>query len=147
MSIPIARRRGGIRLEIRIVRYLCADARCAATWRILPAFVARHLWRAWETIVDAVNAPPATNTDATPIPRRTAQRWHARLQAPAKQLVVLLAMTCGAVLDAIARRAGLRATRSELVDHYAVVTRAPSGRALGHLASLVHRLEPGLRLM
>ena len=144
---PRRKLRGGSRTEIRIIRYLCAYARCAATWRILPAFVARHLWRAWETVAATVSAPPAANTDATTIPRRTARRWHARLQAPAKHLIVLLATTYGSVLETIAKRAGLQATRSELVDHYAVVIRPPVGRALGHLASLVHRLEPGFRLM
>ena len=72
--------RGAIRPQIHIIRYLCADARCGATWRILPAFVARHLWRAWATVADAVSAQPAAMT----IARRTAQRWRARLQARAK---------------------------------------------------------------
>lgn len=134
--------RGGIQQQIYIVRYLCADAQCGATWRILPAFVARHLWRAWATVADAVAKP-----EERAIARRTAQRWHARLQARAKQLVVLLATTCGVELTAIATRAGLWATRSELVDHYAAVTGVASGRALEALATLAHRLERGLRLM
>src|SRR6266478_5708225 len=35
---------------IKIVRYICASTDCQATWRLLPAFVARHLWRQWATV-------------------------------------------------------------------------------------------------
>ena len=31
---------------VRIIQYVCAAAECGATWRILPRFLARHLWRA-----------------------------------------------------------------------------------------------------
>jgi hypothetical protein len=188
--------------EIRIRRYICANKKCQATWRILPAFLARHLWRAWPTVervalsatLPAVAVPatplagatsatppavpatplavpatplavatsatplavPATPlagaTSATPpapIPKRTAQRWRARLASQAKQLVVLLAGCCGTVLEAIAKKAGLWATRAELVDVHARMTktRFAPGRRLADLAALVHRLEPGLRLM
>src|SRR5438309_1486666 len=32
---------------VRIVIHRCAELGCRATWRILPAFVARRLWRTW----------------------------------------------------------------------------------------------------
>jgi hypothetical protein len=167
--------------EIRIRRYICANKECHATWRILPAFLARHLWRVWPTVervaLPATVAVPATPpaapmtppavpatplavaTSATPsvvpatppapIPERTAQRWRARLASQAKQLVVLLAVSGGTLLEAIAKQAGHWATRAELVDVYARMTetlRAP-GRRLADLAAIVHRLERGLRLM
>jgi hypothetical protein len=165
--------------EIRIRRYICANKKCQATWRILPAFLARHLWRVWPTVerealpatLPAVAVPatllavatsptppavPATPlavatspTPPAPIPKRTAQRWRARLASQAKQLVVLLASSCGTLLEAIAKKAGLWATRAELVDVHARMTktRLAPGRRLADLAALVHRLEPGLRLM
>jgi hypothetical protein len=182
--------------EIRIRRYICANKDCQATWRILPAFLARHLWHVWPTVErvalpavavpatplavatsatpPAVPTPPpaisatplAVATSATPpavsttslavpapppasIPKRTAQRWRARLASQAKQLVVLLAVSGGTLLEAIAKQAGHWATRAELVDVHARMTetlRAP-GRRLADLAAIVHRLEPRLRLM
>ncbi len=65
----------------------------------------------------------------------------------ARQLVVLLAVSGGVLLEAIAKRAGLLATRSELVDVHASMAEAPRGRRLADLAVLVHRLERGIRLM
>jgi hypothetical protein len=166
--------------EICIRRYICANKDCQATWRILPAFLARHLWRVWPTVervalpatppavvpatplavpVATSATPLAVATSATPpavlatppapIPKRTAQRWRARLASQAKQLVVLLAVSGGSLLETIAKKAGLWATRAELVDVHARTTESllAPGRRLADLAALVHRLEPGLRLM
>ncbi len=147
--------------EIRIRRYICANKECQATWRILPAFLARHLWRVWPTVervalpatplAVAVPAtpPPASATPLAPIPKRTAQRWRERLASQAKQLVVLLAVSGGTLLEAIAKQAGLCATRAELVDVHARMTETllSPGRRLADLAAIVHRLERGLRLM
>jgi hypothetical protein len=137
----------GLPPEIPIVRHICADPTCEATWRILPAFLARHLWRVWETVERAVleEAPPAPTDER--IPEQTVQRWRARLFSMARQLVVLLATGGGALLEAIAMRVGLLATRSELVDVHASMAEAPRGRRLADLAVLVHRLERGIRLM
>lgn len=41
--------------EISIVRHRCVNPKCGATWRILPAFLARHLHRAWRTIERTVD--------------------------------------------------------------------------------------------
>src|SRR5262249_57182772 len=68
----------GLPPEIPIVRHICADPACAATWRILPAFLARHLWRAWPTVERTVSeAPPPLGP--APIPERTERRWRSRL--------------------------------------------------------------------
>lgn len=145
--------------EIRVRRYICANKDCQATWRILPAFVARRLWRVWPTVEHTVSdalpppppAPPPPCTPPTPsassVPERTARRWRERLAARARQLVVLLATSGGALLEAIAKRAGLDATRFELVGAYAHVAATPRARRLADLAALIHRLHQGLRLV
>ncbi len=142
----------GMPPEIAIVRHICADAACAATWRILPAFLARHLWRVWRTVERTVSEEePASGHAPERIPERipesTARRWRARLASMAIQLVVLLATSGGILLEAIAKRAGLDATRAELVDVHAERTEAPPGRRLADLSTLIHRLERGIRLM
>jgi len=132
--------------EITIVRYICAS--CEATWRVLPAFLARHLWRSWLTVERTVSTgPPPPPSTAASIPKRTTRRWRERLASAARQLVVLLATSGGALLEAIVKRAGVEATRQELVDVHAEVAATPLERRLADLAALVHRLERGIRLM
>jgi hypothetical protein len=137
----------GLPPEIRIVRHICAGPACAATWRILPAFLARHLWRAWPTVERTVmpfaRSPPAS----TPIPRKTARRWGERLASAARQLVVLLATSGGVLLEKIAKRTDHESTRLELVHVHADVAITPLERRLADLAAIVHRLERGIRLM
>jgi hypothetical protein len=130
---------------ITIVRYICVETTCGATWRILPVFLARHLWRVWPTTERTVSPP--RGIDAAPVPKRTAQRWRARLAASARQLVIVLATTGGAILEDIAKRAGLDSTRLELMEIHTERTATPLGWRLANLAALVHRLEQGIRLM
>jgi hypothetical protein len=137
----------GMPPEITIVRHICAAPSCGATWRILPAFLARHLWRVWETVERTVSEAALPVVAPARIPKQTAQRWRARVASIARQLVVLLATSGGVLLEAIAKQVGLLATRSELVDGHARMTEAPPGRRLADLAALVHRLERGIRLM
>jgi hypothetical protein len=138
----------GLPSVITIVRYVCTAPECRATWRILPAFVARHLWRVWPTVERIAHpAQPPPVVEPAPIPARTARRWRARLASLAAQLVVLLAASGGVLLEAIAKRAGLESTRFELVDVHAQVAETPPRRRLADLAALVHRLERGIRLM
>jgi len=138
----------GLPAVVRIIQYVCAAAACGATWRILPRFLARHLWRAWKTVERVVMpAGMPRSTAAPPIPARTERRWHTRFAASARVLVVLLAASGGVALEALGSRVGLDASRAELTDAYAEVTRAAPGTRLASLAELVHRLERGLRLM
>jgi len=139
----------GMPPEIAIVRHICASAECGATWRILPAFLARHLWRVWKTVERTVEVPDGVTATVAAIPEQTARRWRARLASAARQLVVLLATSGGALLEAIAKQVGLVATRAELVDVHARLAATPpaAGRRLADLAALVHRLERGLRLV
>lgn len=146
---PERRPRGelGMPAIIRIVQYICAAAECGATWRVLPMFLARHLWRAWRTVERVVMGGGLPRSAAAPLPERTTQRWRSRLSASARTLVVLLAASGGPDLEAIAARVGLDATRSELADVHAEVARVAPGTRLAALAELLHRLEPGVRLM
>lgn len=137
----------GMPPEITIVRHICADLACEATWRILPAFLARHLWRVWPTVERTVSAAAPPPLGAAPIPERTERRWRSRLASSAKQLVLLLATSGGALLEAIAKRVGLLSARLTLVDVHAQMTAVLKGQRLADLAALVHRLERGLRLM
>lgn len=137
----------GLPPVIRIVRFICADPACRATWRILPAILARHLWRIWPTVERTTHPAEPPVIDPMPIPERTAQRWRERVASAAKQLVLLLASSGGFLFERIAKRAGLDATRWELVDVHARVAAPPAGRRLADLAAVVHRLERGIRLM
>lgn len=132
---------------VRIVRFICAAPACRATWRILPAMLARHLWRIWPTVERTTHPAEPPVLDRMPIPERTARRWRGRLASAAKQLVLLLASSGGNLLETIAKRAGVGATRWELVGVHTRVAAPPMGRRLADLAVVVHRLERGLRLM
>jgi hypothetical protein len=132
---------------IRIVRFICADPACGATWRILPAILARHLWRIWPTVERTTHPAEPPVLDPMPIPERTARRWRERLASAAKQLVLFLASSGGLLFETIGQRAGLVATRWELVDVHVRVAAPPAGRRLADLAAVVHRLERGIRLM
>jgi hypothetical protein len=136
---------------IRIVQYICASSDCGATWRILPRFLARHLWRTWATVERVVEldervVEPAA-TAALPIPGRTRRRWRARLAASARVLIVLLAVSGGAVLEGLAKDLGVDATRREFVVAHADRAGRAAGERLALVAALVHRLERGIRLM
>lgn len=131
---------------VDVVRYQCAHDECGATWLVLPAFVTRHLWRSWPVVErNTVGAPPRAKDP--PVPPRTVQRWRGRLVAAALLLAQLLATSGGAVLEAVARTTGLRATREQFVQLFAAMTGAVPGRRLADLAALAHRLRPGVRLM
>jgi hypothetical protein len=133
---------------IPIIQYICAATGCGATWRILPLFLARHLWRVWPT-VERVFKPGDTPTPAEspPIPERTKNRWRARLRASARVLVALLAVSGAGALEGLSMQVGLGGTRAELVDASIPVIGAAAGARLASLAALVHRLERGLRLV
>lgn len=138
----------GMPAVVRVAQYQCAEATCGATWRILPRFLARHLWRVWKTVErvalpDGVPPPSA----APPIPERTRSRWRSRLAAAARVLVVLLAASGGQALESVAAQVGLDARRAELVQGYAAQIDVPRGARLAAVAELAHRLERGIRLM
>lgn len=101
---------------IPIIRHRCAKPTCGATWRILPAFLARHVHRVWRTIERTVDEDKRVK--ALDIPATTVRRWRSRMASAAKHLMVLLAASGGALLGAVAKAAGLGSTRTEFVDAY-----------------------------
>lgn len=136
--------------EVLVLRFRCASEGCGATWRVLPLFLARHLWHAWRAVERTV-APPAREVEiappSAPIAARTERRWQTRLSSSARVLVVLLAMSGGLELEQVARRVGLDATRAELVEGYAAAAATQPGERLSTLGALIDRLERGMRLM
>ena len=121
---------------VRIVQYVCASAECGATWRILPRFLARHLWRASKTVERVVMPAGIPRSGAAPpIPARTEQRWRARFASAARILVVLLAASGGVALEALAAISRVYA----LIAH-------PAGKLLisgGHRGFQVWDLKAG----
>lgn len=118
--------------EILIFR--CAS--CRVVWRVLPALLARHLWRTWSAICKALDE--ARERRSTP--ERTCQRWRRRLRERATMLVVVLGQLGPERPPAIAQL-GLDATRREVVEAFGGLAR------LTGLAALVDRLVPGVRVM
>jgi hypothetical protein len=145
---PVRHPRGepGMPPVVRVAQYLCAADECSATWRILPMFLARHLWRVWKT-VERVALSGEVPSAAPPVPERTKFRWRSRLAAAARVLVVLLAASGGFVLESVAAKVGLDASRAELVHVYAQQADVAHGARLAEVAALTHRLERGIRLM
>lgn len=130
---------------VPIIRYRCANEKCRATWRLLPAFLARHLHHSWPVIEESVEKDkPLAELD---IPPTTVRRWRSRIASAAKQLVVLLAANGGPMLEAIAKAAGLASTRAEFVKEYVERMKLWPGVRLAAVAAHVHRLERGIRLV
>jgi hypothetical protein len=129
---PAAR---GAPAEVVTIRlYLCAS--CRAVFTVLPAFIARHLWRAWETVRSVVEG-------GVRAARTTARRWGARLRSDASQLVQLfMASVTGKVKTRLARLRPL--ARGDFLRALFPAAE-PSKFALAAL--WIHRLERGVRLM
>lgn len=127
-----------------VLRFRCADRpRCGATWLMVPAFLARHLWRSWSTVEEAVAAPAPSA-----VPARTRRRWKSRLATTARQLVVVLATaTDTAWCLALAAATGLDPSRLDLLERYRAQMSPPAGLGMAELAEAIHRLSPGVRLM
>ena len=138
---------GGSATRIEILRYVCANDACGATWRILPAFIARHLWRRWTTVARAITSERRRGASGVPaVAERTRRRWKLRLSSAARQLVLLLAQHDDEDVVRFARVAGFEGARLELVQ---LLT---AGRVLGthgheDIAASIDRLERGIRLM
>lgn len=134
---------------VEVLQFRCAAEACGATWRILPLFLARHLWHAWAAVERVVRLPPAPARAIVgpAIAARTQERWRARLASSARIVVAILATSVAVVLEGIAKSVGLLGTRGEVLDAFIVLTAPPPSDRLSSLAALVHRLERGVRLM
>ncbi len=134
--------RGGAGIAVvSVVIFLCA--KCSATWRVLPAFLARCLWRTWPVVVAVLCGQ--RRGDEPDVPRRTRQRWRARLAQTARVPMQVFASSGDATLRGVAQRVGLEGCRQTLVNSFA--TAFAGAVPLAALAGLLHRLSPGIRLM
>lgn len=125
---------------ITVMVFLCAA--CRATWRVLPAFLARCLRRTWAVVEEVVQGERARG--APSVPERTARRWAARLRQSARLPGQVLATAGTAALAAVTMAVGLDGDRRALAEAFA----ARHGvTLLASLAALLHRLSPGIRLM
>jgi hypothetical protein len=135
---------GGGPAVVPVLRFRCADEGCRAVWLVLPAFLARHLWRAW----GVVEVATGTTVPAGPrveVPARTTRRWLGRLTCAALILVQVLATSGSELQAALAQEAGLAATGQDLVCTF--IKHTGSAHPMADLAAVIHRLSPGVRLM
>jgi hypothetical protein len=128
----------GMPLVVQVAQYMCAAAECGATWRVLPMFLARHVWRTWKT-VERVALPGAVVSPSTapPVPARTRCRWRSRLAATARVLVVLLDASGGLALEAVAAHVGHRGGLMRPLAFH--------GELLAGVRHLAGRLSPARR--
>jgi hypothetical protein len=129
----------------KVVRHVCT--RCEGIWMILPAFIARHLWRSWSVVertLSGLEPPPGR---WPPVPARTQRRWQGRWLRPAQFLVQVLAGSGDRAWAALAVMVGSAASCAALVASYAATTPTPIGQRLASVAALVYRLAPKVRLM
>lgn len=136
----------------RVARYICADSACGATWRVLPAWLARHLWWGWAPIEQATVTPDPAQASAMPAlgrtpPERTVRRWLGRLASSARHAVTLIVNHGASTLRTVAEVVGLDATRLELVQQYRAFFEVSHGNALGSLAAVMDQLDRGVRVM
>lgn len=110
-------------------------AQCGAIWRVLPHFVARHLWRRWTLVCTVLD------DGRHRVPPRTQQRWRQRLATAGAVVVALLGQSATHEWVDVAVRAGIDATRGD------VVTAAGGPDRLADIAATIDHLEPGVRLM
>jgi hypothetical protein len=137
---------------VRVVRFICAAADCGATWRVLPAWMARHLWWTWKAVEEVTQVPTSARatvvqTMVSPPSVQTERRWLGRLASSARQAVALMGSRGAEVLRGVAQATGLNATRQGLVNAYRDIAWVAPGQRLGAVAAVLDRLERGVRLM
>lgn len=131
---PGRNERATLAVDIRL--YRCAARSCAAVFTVLPAFIARHLWRAWETVT-------AVTRRDLPAPATTKRRWLARIRSDARQLVEIFTSAAERLVrDALSRVPLPR--RHDLLEALEPFVGRP---VFTLVAAWIHRLAAGLRLM
>jgi hypothetical protein len=125
---------------VQVLVFLCVA--CRATWRVLPAFLARCLWRAWKVVERVIQGTQRPHEPH--VPDRTVRRWRARLHQTARLPAQVLATSGSILLREVAQAVGLDGNRQTLAMAYAT---SSGGSLLAPLAALLHRLCPGVRLM
>jgi hypothetical protein len=134
----------------KVVRHACVG--CTAVWQVLPAFIARHLWRSWRvverTLAGSDFAPATVEGRRWPqVAARTRRRWRGRWLRPARLLIQVLATCGGACWSALAGALSTEASCADLVAAYADAQPTPAGQRLAAVAALVYRLQPKVRLV
>ena len=134
----------------RVVRHECVG--CDAIWQIVPAFIARHLWRTWRVVEHTLSGSesepgPLETRRWPPVAERTRRRWRARWLRPAQFLVQVLAACGEAAWSALAGELAGEATCADLVAAYAGARPTPVRQRLATVAALVYRLQPKVRLV
>ena len=126
--------------EIQTVRmYRCALKTCGAVFTVLPAIIARHLWRLWKTV---------ENTAGLDVPKTTRLRWLSRLRSSASQLVQSFrAQASSLVSDLFRSKLAKVATRWDLIEVFRSSFTDSAMHSFSVLAAWIHRLQPGIRLM
>jgi len=139
---------GDVAGSTEIARFRCSDREgCGAVWQVLPQLLARHLWRAWQTVQAAVVEPVKASV-VQAVPARTRRRWRSRLASSAALVVSALSAAFDVgPLSRVVEAAGVTASRGELARAVVRELRPPAGQRLSRLAQLVHCLAPGVRLM
>lgn len=133
---------------VEVLQFRCGDQVCAATWRVLPLFLSRHLWHPWKAVERAVRpSAEVASSRAPPVPKTTKRRWVGRLASSGRVLCALLTMSGGVELAAVGMTVGLDGTRGEVADAFQAKARGATGERLSPLAAVLHRLERGVRLM
>ena len=123
---------------ISVLIFRCGRRECRAVWRVLPAFLARHLWRAWPTVAEALTP---TRRRRSSVPSRTRARWSTRLRERAAVLVAVLGSSGQRWVYEHAVSLSSGARRREVIDAFGGLV------ALPMLCALVHHLAPGVRVM
>jgi hypothetical protein len=80
------------------------------------------------------------------VPARTRRRWKARLASAARQLVYLLGQHDDQGVARFASVLGFNSTRRDLVELF-IAGRVLGAHALADIATTIHVLEPGVRLI
>lgn len=126
-------------VEIRLFR--CAVRGCGAVFTVLPAFIARHLWRSWKTV-------EASSTGKERPPRATLRRWLSRLASDASQVVQSFVSLGPGVLEvSFLRDVCASSARWQVVAAAEGAFALPSGRVFSTIGGWIHRLVRGIRLM
>lgn len=101
----------GTPFHVQIRLYRCVSPACRAVFTVLPAFIARRLWRTWETVDAVVNGTESA-------PARTRRRWIQRLNGSSWDLFQTFTATVrGRVTDVLCeKRPHTRLRLAEVVE-------------------------------
>ena len=130
-------------LPLLIRRYTCPC--CGGVVQVLPGFLARNYWWAWEAIEATCEPTPESASTPVTVPGRTERRWRTRLRERAARVLHVLSASGRPELRDVVVAVGLGAMRRDVLRAF-----RPLALQLGVFASLaflINLLDPGLRMM